>query len=139
MQWASEVERNRGDVEATLESFTHWLWSGNGFSKERYAKLGLERPRPPDSLLKKVAAEQPKSLTAATSYGLEGLRAFEGMQQPHAAGAITNPAAYRDPAKKSGPGAQAASSTAPKFAGSFGNPTRGFSAGSFTAPTRGFD
>lgn len=125
--WTLEVARNGGNIEATLESFTHWLWSGNGFSKERYAKLGLQRPRPPDSLLKKVAAEQSASpkqlgLTAATAHGLESLRSFEGMDQSHAAGAITNPAAYRDPAKKSGPGSM------PKFSSSsFGNPTRGFS------------
>ena len=126
--WAYELQRNGGDVSATLESFTHWLWSGNGFSKERYAKLGLERPRPPDSLLKKVAAEQaaaPKQLglAAATAHGLESLRAFEGMEMPHAPGAITNPSAYREPAKKSGPG-----QALPKFAAGFGgaNPTRSF-------------
>ena len=43
-------------------------------------------------------------LVDATTYGLESLRMFEGMgEQPHAAGAIVNPAGYRDPAKKSAP------------------------------------
>ena len=125
--WAHEVERHQGDAGATVEAFTHWLWSGNGFSKERYAKLGLNRPRPPESLLKKVAAEQHAStaqkelgLAAGTTYGLESLRTFEGMALPHAPGAIVNPAAYRDPAKKS---------AVPKFAAGgsgFGNPTRAF-------------
>ena len=43
--WAHQLERRGSDVNATLEAFTHWLWSGNGFSQERYAKLGLERCR----------------------------------------------------------------------------------------------
>ena len=63
-------------------------------------------------------------LAAATAHGLESLRSFEGMEQPHAPGAITNPSAYKDPAKKS-----AAPKNLPKFGfggGSFGNPTRGF-------------
>ena len=115
--WVSQLERNGGNVKATLDSFTKWLWSGNGFSKERYAKLGLERPRPPDELIKKVAAEQQSAITASTMHGLESLRLLEGKDQPHAPGAITNPIAYREPERKS---------AMPGFTASFGNPTRGF-------------
>ena len=150
--WLDELQRNGNDVDATLESFTHWLWSGNGFSKERYAKLGLEKPRPPESLLKKVAAEQDRMLegppqqkqigfAAATAHGLESLRAFEGMSQPHAAGAITNPSAYKDPSKKSAaPQEEARQQEKPKpamlpsFGTGFGNPTRGFSANAPAPP-----
>ena len=113
--------------------------SGNGFSKERYAKLGLARPSPPKEWLAKKAEEernasQLPAITAGTSYGLEGLRLLEGMDTPHAAGAITNPSAYRDPTRKSA-GPQAAEEKSSAASGllksfgassSFGNPTRKF-------------
>ena len=125
--WSDQLERHRGNADATVAAFTHWLWSGNGFSQERYEKLGLQRPKPPESFLKQKAAEQQQEAIEGTTYGLESLRAFEGMKQPHALGAITNPSAYRDPAKKSGQGAAVPSRT-PVFAaaGSFSNPTRKF-------------
>ena len=121
--WSDQLEAHGRDPNATVEAFTHWLWSGNGFSKERYSKLGLERPKPPEAFLKKKAAEQQQQqrVLEGTRHGLESLRTFEGMQQPHALGAIANPQAYRDPAKKSAP-------KVPTFAaaGGFGNPTRKF-------------
>ena len=69
------------------------------------------------------------------------------MDAPHAAGAITNPDAYRQPTKKSAApeshsGAAAAASkkaTAPAaskfaFAGSLGNPTRKFNSAAAPPP-----
>ena len=104
--------------------------------QERYAKLGLSRPKPPDEFLERKAAEQQQpSLLDGTAHGLESLRAFEGMKQPHALGAITNPSAYSDPARKSAPATHATSATfalsarpLPAFAAAsaFGNPTRKF-------------
>ena len=41
--WDSQLAARRGDGDGTLTAFTEWLWSGNGFSKSRYEKLGLER------------------------------------------------------------------------------------------------
>ena len=131
--WALELERHKGDADATVEAFTHWLWSGNGFSSDRYEKLGFNRPRPPDALLAKVAADQKQlGVSAGTTYGLESLRAFEGMALPHDPGAIVNPSAYREPAKKS---------AVPKFAagGSFGNPTRSFTPSDPSKVVKGFD
>ena len=51
--WSEQLKAHGDDGDATVEAFTAWLWSGNGFSKERYAKLGLARPKPPDEYLKK--------------------------------------------------------------------------------------
>ena len=69
-----------------------------------------------------AATSSSTSVVAGTSYGLESLRAHEGLAQPHAPGAITNPRApqYADPTRFADP--------ARKFPGgaSFGNPTRKF-------------
>lgn len=147
--WTRQLERHGGRADKTIEEFTHWLWSGNGFSKERYAKLGLARPKPPKEWLEKKALEddeeeqggragQHPELTAGTSYGLEGLRLLEGMEQPHAAGAITNPTAYQNPSRKTAAPAKKPTTTAAKSllkslgssggagATGFGNPTRKF-------------
>ena len=138
--WAEQLARHRGDAEATLRSFTSWLWSGNGFSKERYAKLGLQRPKAPDGLKGSGLVEQQPSkpaardadanaLHAGVAHGLESLRRFEGMESPHAPGAITNPSAYSDPARKSAPAAHGrAAKLASLFdsSSSIGNPTRRF-------------
>ncbi len=127
--WSDVLQSNGGSVDATLDAFTSWLWSGNGFSKERSEKLGLQRPSPPDSYLEKLAAEQAPRLTDATRHGLESLRDFEGMGAPHDPGAITNPAAYRDPAQKSAPkkkGGKLPAGIAFGGGSSFGNPTRSF-------------
>jgi len=87
-RWDAEVARHGGDAAATLDAFTKWLWSGNGFSKERYAKLGLERPRPPQSVLAQAAA-----VRQGAGQGLEALRAAERVgEELHQPGAITNPA-----------------------------------------------
>ncbi|KAL1519233.1 hypothetical protein AB1Y20_003492 [Prymnesium parvum] len=121
--WSEQLAVHRGDADATVEAFTEWLWSGNGFSKERYAKLGLARPQPPGKWLEAKAAETQRTLADGTAHGLEALRAFEGRDKAHALGAITNPQAYRDPARKSAPAVSIS-----KFSGSnFGNPTRKFS------------
>ena len=102
--------------------------------------MGLARPKPPSAFLNKVAETEAHTpaITAGTSYGLEGLRMLEGMEAPHEAGAIVNPGAYADPARKSArPGGgvnKAPSSSAAagllKSLGSgkstFGNPSRKF-------------
>ena len=75
-RWDHELGVLKGDADQTLQAFTHWLWSGNGFSKERYAKLGLERPQPPPGVLAAVQA--------GARQGIESLRGEED-------GAITNP------------------------------------------------
>lgn len=101
-RWDAEVARHGGDAAATLDAFTKWLWSGNGFSKERYAKLGLERPRPPQSVLEQAAA-----VRQGAGQGLEALRAAERVgEELHQPGAITNPShsAYARPVK--GPSAK---------------------------------
>ena len=80
---------------------------------------------------------QGKQLQDGTAHGLESLRSFEGMAGKHAPGAITNPAAYAEPSRKSAPavGMPAADLMVSKFAQfggsssssmSFGNPTRKF-------------
>ena len=95
--WDRQLKRNGGDADATVHAFTAWLWSGNGFSKERYAKLGLERPRPPQSVLEQAAA-----VRQGAGQGLEALRAAERAgEELHQPGAITNPAhhAYARPVK----------------------------------------
>ena len=33
--WDEHLSKHRNDGAATLEAFTSWLWSGNGFSKAR--------------------------------------------------------------------------------------------------------
>ena len=140
--WSTQFEMHLNDASATLDAFTHWLWSGNGFSAERYEKLGLARPKPPSAFLNRVAEEEAHTpaITAGTSYGLEGLRMLEGMEAPHEAGAIVNPGAYADPARKSARPGDAAAKKAPpsssaaagllKSLGSgkstFGNPSRKF-------------
>ena len=120
--WSDQLRRHAGDAQATLHAFTEWLWSGNGFSKERYTKLGLQRPTPPSSMLEQAAQKRrgagrdvDASIVAATGQGLECLRLHEGMATPHAPGAITNPNApqYKGP-------------PAHKFNSSMGNPTRTF-------------
>ena len=112
--WSDQLAGHDGNVDETLQAFSHWLWSGNGFSTDRYKKLGLQRPRPPREVIDEAAQRQRQQLLGgqphqqqmlvdATAHGLESLRAFESMDAPHAAGAITNPDGYRDPAKKSAP------------------------------------
>ncbi|KAH8073728.1 hypothetical protein JL720_10798 [Aureococcus anophagefferens] len=78
-------------VRETFRAFETWIYSGNGFSQERYAKLKLERPDPPDRL---VDGDDDAGVEAAVGHGLEQLRAREGLD--HAPGAIVNPDAYRD-------------------------------------------
>ncbi len=101
--WDKQLAAHRGDEAAALEGFSAWLWSGNGFSRERYAKLGLERPQVPEEVIQmqeRRAKErahvtaQSEGLATAAGHGLESLRAKEGMAQPHAPGAITNPRFY---------------------------------------------
>ncbi len=143
--WAEQLAKYGGDTSATLDAFTRWLWSGNGFSKERYEKLGLERPKAPEGLVKKsglAMKHQPPQdpLQAGVAHGLESLRHFEGMQSPHAPGAITNPTAYapgavtnptnaanvaRKPATSSGTAAKMVNLFSTSSSG-FGNPTRKF-------------
>ena len=135
--WSEQLAKRRGDPNATLEAFTKWLWSGNGFSKQRYEKLGLERPKPPDAYLDsqggtaaRALEHKAPALHAGVAHGLESLRRFEGMASPHAPGAITNPSAYADPARKSAPSVQKNEKFASLFSGSsaagFSNPTRKF-------------
>ncbi|KAK7230815.1 mitochondrial carrier protein [Aureococcus anophagefferens] len=78
-------------IRETFRAFETWIYSGNGFSQERYAKLKLERPDPPDRL---VGGDDDAGVEAAVGHGLERLRAREGLD--HAPGAIVNPDAYRD-------------------------------------------
>ena len=78
-------------IRETFRAFETWIYSGNGFSQERYAKLKLERPDPPDRL---VGGDDDAGVEAAVGHGLEALRAREGLD--HAPGAIVNPDAYRD-------------------------------------------
>lgn len=103
--WDSQLAARRGDGDGTLTAFTEWLWSGNGFSKARYDKLGLARPAPPQQFLERNGssaaaagggtAAAAEALRAGAGQGLESLRSVEGMREPHAPGAITNPASYR--------------------------------------------
>lgn len=93
----------------TPKAFTEWLWSGNGFSKSRYDKLGLARPSPPPGYLSAGGGGAPDQLGATDAgaaaaaaalrvgagQGLESLRLAEGMGRSHAPGAITNPPSYR--------------------------------------------
>ena len=153
--WSQQLEEHHSDANATLDAFTHWLWSGNGFSAERYAKLGLQRPKPPSEFLRKKAEEEQaaasllegglpssasRAITEGTSYGLEGLRLLEGMEAPHDAGAIVNPAAYRDPARKSaGPGGRASVGKAPPSGAAAGLlKSLGTGKSAFGKPTRSF-
>ena len=78
-------------IRETFRAFETWIYSGNGFSQERYAKLKLERPDPPDRL---VGGDGDDDVETAVGHGLESLRAREGLD--HAPGAIVNPDAYRD-------------------------------------------
>ena len=80
-------------VRETFRAFEAWIYSGNGFSQERYAKLKLERPDPPDRLVD-GDDDRDAGVEAAVGHGLEQLRAREGLD--HAPGAIVNPDAYRD-------------------------------------------
>ena len=95
----AQLAAKGGDEDITLKAFTDWLWSGNGFSASRYEKLGLVRPKLPagmgQPLVKDNTQAVADSLRAGTSYGLESLRLSEGLQQPHAPGAITNHSSYQ--------------------------------------------
>ena len=92
--WSSQLSRHHGNADATLEAFTEWLWSGNGFSSDRYAKLGLERPQAPSELVQLASAGSGvRCLEAATTHGLETLRSFKEMRSDCTPGAITNPTA----------------------------------------------
>ena len=95
--WSVELARiaagapvDNAAVAATFKAFEKWIYSGNGFSSERYAKLKLERPDPPENV---VDGNPGSDVAAAVGHGLEALRAREGIA--HAPGAITNPGAYR--------------------------------------------
>ena len=86
-------------VSACFKAFERWIYSGNGFSSERYAKLKLERPDVPDSVRDDARrdadadADVAGDVAGAVGHGLEALRAREHIA--HAPGAITNPSAYR--------------------------------------------
>lgn len=139
--WSDQLSALHGDTNAVVEAFTTWLWSGNGFSSERYAKLGLERPKPPEDWLesKSSLTEQKQRVMEGTAHGLEALRTFEGRDEAHQLGAIANPKAYQNPARKSAPSKLVSSGSAstpqgnlfcapPKAmqmfdSSSFGNPT----------------
>ena len=101
--WETELNRIAGDstpgdpanVRDTFRAFERWIYSGNGFSQERYAKLKLERPDPPDSVVRGGGGDDDDGrgdVALAVGHGLECLRTKEGLD--HAPGAITNPSAY---------------------------------------------
>ena len=75
--WSDQLQKHGGDVDATLEAFTSWLWSGNGFSKERYTKLGLQRSKPPKEYLEKVAAKQQMQLQLEQQLQQQGREELE--------------------------------------------------------------
>jgi len=136
--WDSQLRACHGDPDATLQAFTAWLWSGNGFSKDRYTKLNLERPAPPTKLGQpkqpQLTDSSPNSIGNAVGYGLESLRANEGLVEPHAAGAITNPVSYQPggignpdrPSSKALDRLGLGSATAPKPTFAFGSTARTF-------------
>ena len=66
---------------------SHWLWSGNGFSTDRYKKLGLQSQLLPREVIDEAAQRQRQQLLGGSRIsskcsstlqpGLESLRAFE--------------------------------------------------------------
>lgn len=92
--WESQLPHHGNDVSTTLQAFTDWLWSGNGFSKERYQKLGLQRPELPSEMKERArrvgganGGRDGASLVEGAGQGLETLRAHEGLATAHLPGA----------------------------------------------------